>query len=508
MRSVEESPKPFRKPSKLLRRRVPPPPTGFERLKWLAPGLLWMSSSVGSGSVLFTPRVGARYEYAFIWLALIVVFFMWIMIREAGRYSVYSGETLLEGYARLPGPRNWAVWFIYVPQIAAAIAGVAGLGALVGSAVGAAASGNQSLYASIAVAATASLVAGGRYRRVELICQVMAMALLGIALVAAFKVFDSPSEAATGVVPSKPEDFDLYFVLPWVGTILAGSMGIVWFSYWTATRGYGGGVPGLEEPEHPPHGERPEPEEESPQPQDEDERRERLDSWMRTLSLTAGLGVITGLIVLAAFLVLGSELLAPKGEVPKGADVANDLTSLFSEVWGRVGFWMLLIAIMIALVGSMLANQDGWGRSFADMSLILLRQNGNKREHEPRQHGSDRHWFEKINAKLPINLTKRKTLKNSYVLLLTGVLPVAVIWIFKDPVKIMSVSGIVAAAHTPMIAILTLVLNRRRLPEGARPGISSTLAMSVAGLFYLAFAALYFLHIAGINVMGSSSTTG
>jgi len=46
-----------------VRDRVPPAPTGLERVKWLGPGLLWMLSSVGAGSVLFTPRIGSRYQY-------------------------------------------------------------------------------------------------------------------------------------------------------------------------------------------------------------------------------------------------------------------------------------------------------------------------------------------------------------------------------------------------------------------------------------------------------------
>jgi Mn2+/Fe2+ NRAMP family transporter len=49
-----------------------------------------MISSVDSGSVLFTPRIGSRYEYGLLWMALIVIFFMWVMIREVGWYSVVT----------------------------------------------------------------------------------------------------------------------------------------------------------------------------------------------------------------------------------------------------------------------------------------------------------------------------------------------------------------------------------------------------------------------------------
>ncbi len=86
---------------------MPEAPKGKNRLKWWGPGILWAISSVGSGSILFTPRVGSEYGYVFLWLLLSVCFLMWIMIREAGRFSVVTGRTVLDGFSTLPGPRNW-----------------------------------------------------------------------------------------------------------------------------------------------------------------------------------------------------------------------------------------------------------------------------------------------------------------------------------------------------------------------------------------------------------------
>ncbi len=110
-----------------IRSRIPRPPRGMDRLRWYGPGLLWMVSSVGSGSVLFTPRVGARYQYALLWAAVIVFIFMWIMIREVGRYTVVTGETILDGYRRVPRLGRWSIWFIFLPQILAGVVTIAGI---------------------------------------------------------------------------------------------------------------------------------------------------------------------------------------------------------------------------------------------------------------------------------------------------------------------------------------------------------------------------------------------
>jgi len=90
-----------------VRSSVPEAPSGKAKWKSMGPGLLWMISSVGSGSLLFTPRVGSRYEYDLLWMALLIVFFMWVMIREVGRYTVVTGKTILDAFAELPGPGGW-----------------------------------------------------------------------------------------------------------------------------------------------------------------------------------------------------------------------------------------------------------------------------------------------------------------------------------------------------------------------------------------------------------------
>lgn len=224
-----------------LRDRVPPPPRGWERWKWYGPGLLWMISSVGSGSVLFTPRVGSRYGYSLLWAAVIIIFLMWVMIREIGRYTVVTGKTFLDGCREVPGRGYWAIWY----------------------------------------------------------------------------------------------------------------------SYWVAARGYGGGGEGGEGGE-------------VLADSDPEERVDRLRRWKRIMGTTAAIGVVAGGLVVASFLVLGAELLGPEGIVPEGVRVAEDLTRLLADVWGRAGFWIVVLGMVIALWGTVIADQDGWGRTFADATLLLL----------------------------------------------------------------------------------------------------------------------------------------
>ncbi len=83
-------------------------------------------SAAGSGEFLFTPRIGSLYGYTLVWAPVAAVTLMWFINREIGRYTVCTGRSLLQGFARLPGPSRWAVWLIIGSQIVVAVATIAG----------------------------------------------------------------------------------------------------------------------------------------------------------------------------------------------------------------------------------------------------------------------------------------------------------------------------------------------------------------------------------------------
>lgn len=465
----------------MCRKITPEAPTGFEKFRWYGPGLLWMLSAVGTGSILFTPRVAAVYEYQLFWLLLLVVFFMWIMIREMARFSIVTGKSMLEGMYTLGGPKGWAVWFIFVPQLLAASVGIAGLSGVVGSAVQGFMPGSASIYAALLITLCLLFVATGHYPAIERFSRVMALILMAMVIVSAVVVKPDLTEMAEGLTLSWPANPDLYIILPWVGTILAGSMGIIWFGYWTATRGFGGGLTNTDQVDHPSESSS----EKLPE-HNTDKTIVRLKAWVKIMTGTATLGVLGGLTVLTAFMILGAELLAPQGLVPKGPDVAVDLTRLFSDVWGEPGRYLLLAAIIIALGGSVLANQDGWGRSFADIVLILTRE-----KRRAGNCGVVLNTLEKEMGKFGVRLFNRKHLKRIFVVTITGIIPIAIVFVFQDPVKVMSASGIIAALHTPFFALTALYVNRTRLPDEIKPKMFTTFSMAAAGIFYLGFASLY-----------------
>ncbi|WP_029038541.1 Nramp family divalent metal transporter [Salinimicrobium xinjiangense] len=478
---------------KQRRKDLPEAPKGKDRLKWYGPGLLWMISAVGSGSVLFTPRVGARYGYEFLWMALIFMFFMWVMIREVGRYTVVTGNTIFEGYRDISGSSNWTLYFILIPQMVAAVVTIAGIAALAGSTLMIAVPWAYEIYATGLILLCLVLVITGTYIVIERVTSVLAALLVTVVIVSAIMVFPDSSDLISGILPSFPEDTDVEFVIPWVGFILAGASGIMWFSYWVSARGYGGDLTALEDVKTI------EPKERKNEYKSAKEDYKELKSWFSTMSVTAAIGVVGGGLILISFLILGTELLRPEGTIPEGITVAEDLTKLLSGIWGEAGRWFLIVGIMIALLGTILSNQDGYGRMFADGTVILAMPFLKKKEmidpeipsaaEEEAEPLGEQSKFRKKTTSILLN---KKLLRLFYAIVFGAVLPIAAFFMVKDPVHILSIAGTIAAVHTPVVVFLTLHLNRTRLPAPVKPGKFITGAMWLSGISYAAFAIYHF----------------
>jgi Mn2+/Fe2+ NRAMP family transporter len=418
---------------------------------------------------------------------------IWIAMREVGRYTVVSGRSILAGFNELPGPRGWAVWVIVLPQMIASAVIVAGIAGLVGSALMIALPGAYSVYAVGAIVLSCVLVVSGRYHWVERVGTLMAGLLVLSAFVTAAVVNPDPSALARGAVPAIPPDFDLYFVIPWLSFVVAGPAAVLWYSYWLLAREYAG--PAQERSWSPqetswsPEGaaasgakqgsdadSRTRPNRRGGAPGDGSVRSFR--DWMRIMSTTAAIGVFGGGMVSMAFLVLGTELLAPQGVMPEGIAVAQDLSRLLADVWGTAGFWVLILGIVIALWGSILANQDGFGRLYADATLLVL----------------PKRWITWIGpSDDPRELRVR--LQNAFTLGVLTLAPIAIFVAARDPVRILSVGGILAAAHMPLVVLLTLYLNRSRLPPSLQPGPWSAGGTIIAGIFYACVAVVFFAEL-------------
>ena len=441
--------------------QIPQPPEGWDRFKWLGPSFLWMLSAAGSGELLFTPRIAALYGYSLLWALLAAVILKWFINNEVGRFSVCTGATILEGFKQIPGPKNWTIWLILLPQVVVAISTVAGLAGAAATALILVTGGTVKLWTVIIIAVTAAIVFMGQYEVVEKISSIIGIGRTLAVVAAAIFVFPNLRQFAAGLVPQIPQNVQYQEILPWLGFMLAGAAGLMWYSYWVEARGYGAASIKQEQP--------------LDFNQIGREQIKSLQGWVTLMSLSNTLAVVGALLAALAFLILGAELLRPQGLVPKEQQVAEILGSLLGDLWGPFGFWFMVAIVFITFCSTTLSVQDGFGRMFADGTQILLQG-----------FGVQGRW------------TNEKFLQRFYIIVLLTALPIAIYLIFGEPVSLLQMAGGIEAAHIPIVTGLTLYVNHRMLPKELRPSKFIWGGTVIAGIFFACFAVIYLLQLTGI----------
>jgi Mn2+/Fe2+ NRAMP family transporter len=435
-------------------RVVPSAPSGLKAVLWMGPAIIWMASAIATGELLFTPRVASLYGYTVLWMLVLGIFFKAQLAREIGRYSVTTGSSILAGIRDLPGPRGWGVWFIVVPQLVVAASTITGLAGSAATALILLVPGGFRLWALVLLLLSVLLVSRGRYNAVERVSVVLSLAISAALIAAAAVVFPGIGVLASGLLPQFPSGIDFVEILPWIGFMMSGAAGLVWYSYWLPARGFGAAQSADGE----------QPQRTIEYDRVEVERLRGWDSVMKMSTITASALVF---VLMVALLILGSELLRPRGLLPEGPAVTDVLSYLLGLIWGPVGRWALVLAAFFAFWGALVSNLDGWVRMLGEGSVLIVKQLG------AQGRAVSGEFYRKL-----------------YLYGLMGVIPAALILVQLDPVKFLQLSGIIEAIHIPVVAFFTLYLNRH-LPEGIAPSKTSTVLTVLVGVFFLLFAGFY-----------------
>lgn len=315
------------------------------KLRHLGPGILLAATSVGASHILMSPEAGARFEYRLIWLVLLVHLFKYPAFEAAPRYVAARGESLLEAYARAPGPRHWALWMGLVDMVLQAVGVLAALVGLTASFL-VATVGRLSLPAWSLVLCLLLLAAlrWGRYASLRAV-NLLLMLALALGTLLAFAAAPPPAAALGEMLrPSLPAGSVVLVaaILGYMPTSVAVS---IWQSLWALEQGRFRA--GRQEP-----------------------RRERLARGLFDLRLGYALSAVLAVV----FVCLGGRLLHPLGLVPEGPQVALTLSNLYTEVLGE---WMrpvFLTMAFCALLTTCYTSMDGFPRTFVAALRVLRGQ--------------------------------------------------------------------------------------------------------------------------------------
>lgn len=340
---------------------IPLPPRGWALAAAVGPSIVWCAEYIGSGEVLLATRTGAILGTGVVWAVVTGVFLKYLIGLAGGWYTAATGESMIDLFRRLPGPKNAFVWLVLVAQLVASVLAIGSIATAAGvfvaelAPIPPLAAGWGVTLAGVAVAWW------GEFRVLKAVMAALVTVVLLGAMTIALSVAPSAGELLAGLWPSVP-DVPSWAreagvspnawaeVLPLLGWGAGGFASQVWYTYWVMGARYGAAAVGS-----PGHAADPD----ALRGLTPDDAR-RLLGWRRLVTLDATAAMVVGVSVTAAFLVAGAGVLGPQRLAPEGAEVALTLARLFSEEWGRAGRTLFLVGGAAALVSTQFAQVAGW----------------------------------------------------------------------------------------------------------------------------------------------------
>jgi Mn2+/Fe2+ NRAMP family transporter len=349
------------------------PPRGAIFLLTIGPAIVWCAEYIGSGEVILATRTGAVLGSGVLWAIVAGVFLKYLIGLAGGWYTVATGESMIDLFGRLPGPKNAFVWVVLFVQLVASIFAIGSIASSAGVFI-AELTPIPAYLAGWMVTLFAVVIAWiGEFRMMKYVmAALISLTLVGVAVIAV-QVMPPLAELLAGLVPKVPPVPDWAVaqninpngwseVLPLLGWGAGGFASQVWYTYWVMGAGYGAAAGNRQG-----------------RPADEamlmsltDEDAKRLVGWRRMVTFDATSAMIVGICVTCGFLLAGAGVLGANEMAPNGPDVAFTLASLFGSQWGSTGATLFLVGGAAALVSTQLAQVAGWPYLLDDCVRLCL----------------------------------------------------------------------------------------------------------------------------------------
>ncbi len=318
----------------------------------LGPGLLLAATAIGASHLVMSPQAGSLFGFQLLWLVTLTHLFKYHAFEFGPRYAAATGESLIAGYMKLPGPRGWALWIFLAGTVAQGIGVLAGV-VSIAAAVLTTFIGRMPLefYTALVIVTVLGFLFLGGYGWLDFLNKIM-MTVLFLATAAVFvPALPPPAVLANFVVPSIPTGSIplIAAILGWMPTGIDVS---IWHSLWTlekhpelVSRGAAGAGTSAR----------------------------RLE--ILRLSLTdMRIGYALSFVVASVFLVISAMFLHGTEERIANVGFAESLAAIYTK---QIGSWMYVV-FMVAAFSAMYSTTytviDGFSRSFAETVATLRPQ--------------------------------------------------------------------------------------------------------------------------------------
>lgn len=427
-----------------------PPRSIAATFRKIGPGMILAASIVGSGELIATTTLGAQAGFVALWIILFSCFIKPIVQAELGRYVISTGETGLEAFDQVPGPRfkvNWIVWiwalmvFMTQFQVGAMFGGVAQVLHSLMPVM------SVNLWVLPVVVISLALLLGGGYRRIESLAMVKVGFFTMLTVLSAAMVMKAPAfnwaQLFDGLWPRIPAGGWVTAVAVF-GMTGVGASEIFMYPYWCVEKGYARFTG---------------PRDGSPA------RTSRALGWIRVMHLDVVFSMLVYTIATCAFYVLGAGVLHPKGLVPDSSTMIATLSELYTSTLGEWALVLFYIGAVATLYGTIFAATAAHSRIYADMVRMM---GGFARE----------------------DSAARNRWRDRFVIALT-IIPVTLFYVFKNPVSMVVAGGLAQALSLPVICLGVLYMRHKLQPKETAPGWWNTMWLWIAGVLITVLMGVY-----------------
>jgi Mn2+/Fe2+ NRAMP family transporter len=349
-------------------------PVGLAIFALVGPSMIWAAEYIGSGEVILATRTGAILGTTVLWAIVLGIFLKFWIGLSGARYTVCTGEGMIDMFERIPGPRHWVVWIILVIQFLCAIFSIGAVANAAGVFVSSLVPINAKLGVCLVTFFAVGVAWSGTFDVLKIVMSVFVLIIvLGVIYVAAH-AFPGIGELFRGLrfgIPEVPQwassmekvsDNPWKEILPLLGWGAGGFASQVWYTYWVLGAGYGAAAGrGYGRPA----------DVRSLRGMNRD-TAEKIKGWCRVLYVDSSLAMIIGIVVTGSFLIAGAGILGPKQLAPEGQEVAFTLSKVFSDNWGSAGGILFILTGTIALISTNTGQLAGWPRLLADACRICV----------------------------------------------------------------------------------------------------------------------------------------
>lgn len=419
------------------------PPTRFvEIFKRIGPGLILASSIVGSGELIATTVLGAENGYTLLWLIVISCLVKIAIQNELGRYAIGTGETTLEAFNRVPGPRlgvSWVVW-LWVLMVSMTLMQVGGMmGGISEILHDMVPSISVTAWVWIVAAGTSVLLIVGKYSLVERIAMGLVVSFTILTVSCAFLLLKRPeffswTELAGGFMFEMPKGGFVTAVAAF-GITGVGATELVMYPYWCIEKGYASYA-----------GKR----------DDTPAWRERAFGWIKVMGVDVLNSMVIYTFATIAFYLLGAGILHGMGLMPQGSDMVKVLSNMYTETLGSWSLYLFLVGAFAVFYSTLFASTAAHCRMVPDFLAMMG-------------------VFDKK------DYAKRIMYTRIFAVVLLFV-PAVYFMFMQEPVLMIKIGGVAQALMLPVIGFVTVWLRYRHMPKQILPKGWLTLALWISAV--------------------------